>query len=154
QDLWVAGQSETKFELLLVAVAQRAGHRAATSRQPNRGEQSAHVVTIKGFGTRPEIRAAAPVHEKGGLQILEHRELREDVGALERATEAHPADAVRLNAGDVTAVELHRSGIRRQMPGNQIEQGRLSGAVRADHRGDLSGLDRQADIGDSLESRE
>ena len=60
--------------------------------------------------------------EKRGLEILEHGQLREDVGALERAADPHAADAVRRRAGDVAAVEHDLAAIRLQMPGDQVEQ--------------------------------
>ena len=85
--------------------------------------------------------APAAMGEQRGLHVLEHGELGEDVGALERAADAHAADRVRRDAGDVAALERARCPLSgSQVAGDQIEQGRLAGAVRADHGGDLPAL--------------
>src|SRR5579863_3545010 len=94
------------------------------------------------------------MHDKRGLEIFEYGQFLEDVGALERASDPHAADAVRRRAGDVAAVEPYRAAIRPQMPGDQVEQRRLAGAVGADHGRDLTGIDRQADIADGAEAGE
>ena len=92
--------------------------------------------------------------EKGRLQVLEYGELRKDVGSLKRASDAHAADAVRRRAGDVAAVEQHLAAIGAQMAGDQVEKGRLAGAVRPDHCGDLAGRDGEADPADGGEAGE
>ena len=57
-------------------------------------------------------------------------------------------DAVRRRAGDVAPVEHDAAGARRELPGQEIEQRRLAGAVGADDRVQAAGLDAQADIVD------
>ena len=48
-------------------------------------------------------------------------------------------------AGDVRAGEDDPAGVRRLEAGDQVEQRRLAGAVRADHRGDAAVDDLQID---------
>jgi hypothetical protein len=129
--------------LLLVAVAQGAAERIGLVAQPDGREQHFGLVAVKAFGASPEIRAAALMHQQRRLQILEHGQLREDVGALERTAEPHAAGVMRLHPGNVAAVEPHPAAIRPQMPGDQVEQRRFAGAIGSDDGGDLPGLDLQ-----------
>src|ERR1700724_406056 len=55
----------------------------SSSRSTDRGEQRRGVVAVERLGTGPEIAAMAVVHEEGRLHVLEHGQLRKDVGALE-----------------------------------------------------------------------
>ena len=48
---------------------------------------------------------------------------------------------VRRPAGDVLAIQPDLAGIRREQPGDDVEQGRLAGAVRADQAGDRAARD-------------
>jgi len=52
------------------------------------------------------------------------------------------------------ALEPDRAARRRQKRGQQIEAGRLAGAVRPDQRVDLAGLDAQIDVIDGDEAAE
>src|SRR5207244_1032883 len=88
----------------------------------------------------------AAVGDEGGLDVLEHGELGEDVGALEGTADTHAADLVRGYVGDVTAFEHHLAAVGLQVPCDQIEQGRLAGAIRADDGGNRAGLDRQTHV--------
>ena len=97
QDLRVAGQGEPQFELLLVAVAEGAAKCVRLAPQPDRDQQPLDLVAVQRVGARPEISAAPEMYQKRRLDVLEDGQLREDVGALERAADAHPADLVRLH---------------------------------------------------------
>jgi hypothetical protein len=66
--------------------------------------------------------------------VVEQRERREHVGALERAREAQVRDAVRRRAGDVLAVEEIWPDVGAKVAGEQVEERGLAGAVRADDR--------------------
>ena len=104
--------------------------------------------------TRSTCRAAAAVGDECGLDVLEHGELGEDVGALERACHAHAADLVRRDAGDVAALQAHLAGVGLQMPGDEVEERRFAGAVRADDGGDAALLHAQAHVVGGDEARE
>src|SRR5438552_17757994 len=64
--------------------------------------------------------------------VLHHAEIAEDTAKLKRAREAIARDLLRRIAGDGLPVQTDLPGIRPVEPGNQIEQGGLAGAVRAD----------------------
>src|SRR6185437_9519689 len=78
--------------------------------------------------------------------VLEHRQLRKDIGELERAAKSHAAYPVRRDARDVASVDEDGAGGRLQVAGDQVEQRRLAGAVRADYLVYLSGRHREIDI--------
>ena len=112
------------------------------------------LVAELALGHAPHVEALAAMRDEGGLDVLVHRELGEDVGALEGAGDPHAADLVRGDAGDVAALQHHLAAIRLRVPGDQIEERRLAGAVRADDGGDAPLLDVQAHVVGGDEARE
>ena len=79
------------------------------------------------------------------LQVFHHGHAREDPPALGRLRDAQPRDLVRRHVGDVAAVEqdLARAGARPAE--DRHHQRRLAGAVGADQRDDLAGVDVEID---------
>ena len=65
---------------------------------------------------------------------LQRRQLVEQLVDLERAHDAAAHALVRREPGDVVAVEPDRAGGRLEHAGQQVDQRRLAGAVRADQR--------------------
>ena len=116
--------------------------RRALSSKADVGEQRLGLGADRVRRRGPEVAPAAAVREQRRLHVLEHRQLRKDVGALERASHAHRAQAMRRQPGDVAPVQTHPSGVGPQMPGDQVEEGRLARAVRADDGDDLAGARR------------
>jgi hypothetical protein len=94
------------------------------------------------------------MRQKGRLHVLEHGQTREDVGPLERAPDAETAEIVRRDARDVAPVELHVAAIGPKVARDQVEQGRLAGAVGPDDRGDAGARDVQAHAADGHEAVE
>ena len=146
QQLRVAGQREAQLELLLVAVAQ-ACRRAcgAWSRKPDLAQQRFGLVAIERLGARPEIAAAPAMGDERRLHVLEHGQLREDVGALERAAHAHAADLVRR-----TPVMSRPSSSTRPLSGRRCPVIRLNSVDLPAPLGPITaaicrGLDGQAD---------
>ena len=85
--------------------------------------------------------ALAPLAGGAELHVLDHRHLRQRLGELERADHAAPGDLVGGHVGEVVAVEAPGPGVRLVEPGEQVEERRLAGAVRADERGDGAALE-------------
>src|SRR5207245_9033130 len=77
-----------------------------------------------------------------------------DRGELERPHQATSGDLVRPEAGDVLAVEDDRAPGRSQDPGQQVETGRLAGAVGADQADDLALVDGEVDAVDGGQATE
>src|ERR1700722_11757805 len=67
--------------------------------------------------------------------IHEHREARVEIDQLERAAEPEPRAVGCAEPRDVLAEQAHAAGCRAQLSRDQIEVGRLAGAVRPDDRG-------------------
>src|SRR5204863_9698324 len=76
--------------------------------------------------------------------VVEEREGREDVGALERAREAEVGDTVRGRPGDVAPVEEDAPRARAVDPGKKIEERGLPRAVRTDDGVQRACLDGEA----------
>ena len=63
-------------------------------------------------------------------------------------------DLVRILAGDVLAAQCDRAGGRGQKSGDNVEQGRLAGAVGTDDAEDFSSAELQVVVGEGLQSPE
>jgi hypothetical protein len=86
--------------------------------------------------------------------VLDNGHLAEEPDVLKRPRHAAGGHAIGPPARDVVALEHEAPGARRQHAGDQVEERRLPGAVRPDHRVDGAGLDRQRDIGHGGEPAE
>src|ERR1043166_2883961 len=64
-----------------------------------------------------------------------------------------PAPMAR-HAGDVAIEQTDRSAVGRKLPGNEVEQGRLAGAVGTDDQPPFPGLDAQVDVGGDAQALE
>jgi hypothetical protein len=71
-------------------------------------------------------------------QVLEHRELGEDLGHLKGARHAELHAPMGGKRRDVDPVEGDPSRARRKKAADQVEEGRLAGAVRSDDGAQLS----------------
>jgi len=78
----------------------------------------------------------APAQAAASVSCAAHA--REGAHHLERASDTGLADAIRLEPGDIVPVEPHCPGAWRHQAVEQVEQGRLAGAVRADHAEDFA----------------
>src|ERR1700753_4171038 len=68
----------------------------------------------------------------GDPYVFKDAEFRKDLGDLERSCHATSDALMGRKAGDVLAVEGDAAGGRRKVAADQVEEGRLAGAVRAD----------------------
>src|SRR5215204_5087440 len=66
--------------------------------------------------------------------VLERVQVREEPDVLEGPRDAHRGKPVRRKAGDVPALEGDAPGVGADHAGDQVEQRRLAGAVRANDR--------------------
>src|SRR5262249_28740085 len=146
QERRVRGERDADLEIALLAVREVLGVRVAARGEPERLQQPArHVVDV---GTTPERRGAARLGRaglRGHAHVVEHGDLRKDVRDLECLREAQAIDALGGQPRDVLAAEAHHAAARGEQAGHDIEQRGLAGAVGADDREDLPGLDGEAD---------
>src|SRR4051812_25181079 len=72
--------------------------------------------------------------QQGAADVLEYSHAMKDRGNLKAARQAEAVDALRLQPVDAGAVQGDAAGRNRKTAANQIKQGGLAGAVRADNR--------------------
>src|SRR6185437_5461394 len=94
----------------------------------------------------PEMEGGAERALQRDAHVLAHREMREDSRDLEGADDAEPRHRRRPLARDVAALVEDAPGGRPQELGQEIEDGRLAGAVGADERMDRAAPDAQIDL--------
>src|SRR5205823_1108688 len=70
---------------------------------------------------------------------------------LERPGHAGAHALAGRQIGDVPSLEKHASSVGHQLPAEEVDESRLSGAVGADERGDSSGRKRQIHARDRAE---
>src|SRR6202521_2186063 len=88
----------------------------------------------------------------GDADILEHGELGENLGNLERSGHAERDPLMRGEPRDIAAVEIDGAGGRRKESADQVEEGGLAGAVRSDDGAQfaLCHIKRDAADGDEI----
>ena len=74
-----------------------------------------------------------------------YRQVAEHARDLERAHQAARRDLVRAEAGDRHVAERHFAGVGALDAGDDVDEGGLAGAVRADQAADLAGRERDRD---------
>src|SRR5262249_8633191 len=82
-------------------------------------------------------------HDRG-LQGLEHREIGKDLDELERAGHAEPRQAHRPGIADLAVLEADPSGAWPDDAGQNVDQGRLAGAVGPDDRDEFAVVHAEA----------
>ena len=80
---------------------------------------------------RSSVHAAA-ARARGDVEVLQHGELLEDAGGLERPADAEPGDLVHLLAEQLDVAELADRPGGLDQAGDRVDQRGLAGAVGAD----------------------
>ena len=105
--------------------------------------------------TRLELLARPPApHLRGDEHVVADAEGAERLEPLERAPDPEARALVRLDVGDVLAVEDDGAAVGRLQPGDHVEQRGLPRAVRTDEAGDLVLGHVDGDGGKCLEATE
>src|SRR5262249_2808353 len=87
-------------------------------------------------------------------EIVEHRQPRKGARNLEGATDAEPADAVRLETDELVAGKHHLAAVCLQEPIKEIEQRCLAGTIRPYDTDDLAVTDLEAHVCDRPQTTE
>ncbi len=138
-----------------VAVRQGAGLPAREMCEPDALERA-----VDFFGDAAVARGGAERMQEALLglrrdpQVLGNAQPRKHALDLQRALDAEPADVVRLETGDVAPGKEDASVVGREQAGDEIEQGGLAGAVRADDGVQPSARERVAQVVDRDEAAE
>src|SRR4051812_415990 len=140
----------------LLAVGELARLALREFAQPERSEEVQRSLALRALpGGPPAVKAretGAGDRMLADQHVLEHRELVEEADVLESALDAQARALVRRPALDALAVvdDLARGGGHRAA--DEIEEGGLAGAVRADDRVHAFFRDRQIDAVDGGEA--
>ena len=94
------------------------------------------------------------VLREGDLDIVEHRHGLEQADVLERAGNAGLHDLIGLLAVELLAAEVKCALRRRIHAGEQVEDRRLAGAVRADEAHELALMDLHIEVRHGLQAAE
>ena len=86
------------------------------------------------------------VDVEAGEHVFEQRELLEEADLLEGAGDAEPRPLVRRQPDQVRLIEEKRARVGLIDAGEEVQQGRLAGAVRADQREDRALRDMDRDV--------
>src|SRR4029077_5793419 len=86
--------------------------------------------------------------------VLEGGEIREDVAALERASDAEMRQSMRRLAGHGNAGEGDRPGGRCELAGEQVDQRRLARAVGSDDGVNLPSQELERNVVDRHDAAE
>src|SRR5262249_9424761 len=90
----------------------------------------------------------------GHADVLEDRDLREDVGDLERLGHAEAIEELGRPPREVVAAKAHAAGRGRVESGDHVEQRGLAGAVGPDDREDLTRPNLERDVVERGQSAE
>ena len=102
---------------------------------------------------RDHVRRGADALGDRHIDVLQHREAAEQPVDLEGAGDAELDPFGLLDLRDVLALEQHLAGARRQHAGEQVDEGGLAGAVRADQRVPRALLQREGDVARGARAR-
>ena len=100
------------------------------------------------------LSSVARLARQGDEDVLDHSHPGEQAEILERAGDAGLDQRVRLAPADVAAPEHDLAAVGAQEPGQQVERGRLAGAVRADQPGDAALPEPDAEVRDRSDAAE
>ncbi len=98
-----------------------------------------------------ETQLAADRRE-AGLEVLLHRQQREDLAALRNIGDAAPGAGMRRQPGDVAVLPEDAAARDRLVPDDRAQQRGLADAVAAEHAGDAPGLGLEGDAAQRLRS--
>ncbi len=142
-----ARQGTRQFEPLASQEVERAGAAIGKGDQAGAFENVAAGID--------HLRLALPAAmDRGDQKIFEHGEVFERMRNLKRSADAGDAAHAWRRAGDVASVKSDRAGIRLEQAGDEIEQRRFAGAVRADDAERLARRDFKLDVIDGFERAE
>ena len=114
--------------------------------------RAGHALVALRVGPAVEMRRIARLHREA--QILGDRHARKQVGDLERTAESCRGNPVWRQSRDRLAGEHDRTVIGREHAGDEVEDGRLAGAVGSDQRVQRTIANGERRIGHRLDAAE
>ena len=135
---------------LLDAERQAADRRVAVALQLDEIDDLLHRLAVPHLlaahaGQKQHLgeRIGADAGVAAGQQVLQHRHLRKQLAVLERAREAEPRDRRAAPAPVISCAAKADRAVAAVDAADAVEHAGLAGAVRADQREQLAGVDRE-----------
>src|SRR5512143_1352961 len=156
QHLGLERERGRDLQRALAAVGKLARRRLRERTEADRLDQLERALVMareRALGA-PEIEGMPAVALQRDADVLEDGEIGEDRRDLERADEALARDRRGSCPGDLLALVENVARRRREEMREQVEAGRLAGAVRPDQRVDRAALDAQRHVLDRDEALE
>ncbi len=91
---------------------------------------------------------------KGEQGIFEHSEIEQEGTDLKGAYNAEVRAPVRRQPRNILPLKKDASAGRRQLPTDDVEEGRFPSAVRSDDEQSLAGLDRKGNVAQNFNAAE
>ena len=151
QHLRLHRKCDTELKLPQLSVAQRSHDAVDNVRQADTCQRG-----MRHCDGRIIVSQRAPQSSRRHRKprIFQHRQLRHQIAALERAPDTTASDAPVAPSGDVVSADNDAAGRRREFAGKQVDQRALARAVRADHRMKLTDRKLQRHVRHSEQSAE
>src|SRR5438067_1025223 len=139
-------------EELSLALRDAAGEARLLRHQP---EEAQGLQRLPPYGPvairqRPELPRLSLPGKDGKRDVVEDRQLVEEVDDLEAAGDAGLDAALHGGLGHVFPAEVDRSAVGRKEPADEVDEARLPRAVGADERDDLAFADGEVDRVDGV----
>ena len=128
------GEGDGELELLLLAVGELPRLFLRLLREPDEGEEIQRLAAVEARPDPEHREVPVVAGHQGHLHVLEHAHARIHVDPLEGAREPRLDDAVRRQPGQLAPLVLDPAPVRPEVPGDEVEEGRLARPVRADDR--------------------
>ncbi|MGD1066509.1 MAG: hypothetical protein ABR975_06810 [Vulcanimicrobiaceae bacterium] len=139
---------EQDLDLAFLTVAERVDHRLGASGQPDALEQRPRFVVARGASAtrHHELEPVGRGRLQSEREVLDDAELRKERRGLKRARETESRALVCPQPGHVASEQPYLTGGTRQFAGDDVEEGRLSGAVGPEDAAPLAVRDRERDV--------
>src|SRR6202030_4654239 len=147
-DLRIERERGGDVEQLLLALGERRGGCVQPAIETEDARHFARAGADRRVGgkAREQMPALALARDERGCDGLLDGELRKDRNELKRACESLLGKFDRTDAGDALSPKQNVAGRGLKEPGEQVDQGRLAGAVRPDGGDELVGGNSDADV--------
>ena len=132
--------------MLGVAVRQRRAAPIGERGHADLVEQRVGLVDVEIGRARGDVTLASRMRNQRHLHVLTHGHRRERRGDLEGSADAGTGDRAGRQAVDAPPEQRYAARVRRELAIDEIEAGRLAGAIGPDHRDDLTRSDGEGDI--------
>ena len=148
EELRAGRQRAGEFDALLVDIGELRADELGPVRETDPVEEGVGLGQRRGGICR--IAAEHPAEH----DVLARRRAGKDAHELERPGDASAAYLEGSDADDLIALKDDRPGVRRQFSSDEVEDGGLARAVRADEAGDAAGGDIEGEVADGDETAE